>query len=280
MKDFGITLTVLSYRLRKLTGWHLSLGLLLLLGGCVTSTNDPSKGGVAISFDDHFIEDWYALKPMLDRYGAKVTFFVTCPDSLTPREVLLLKSLEADGHEIGFHGTIHGRSTDLIATQGPEGYKDIELSPGLGYMLAAGFTPTSYAHPGGNHNERVDSVLLAEGFRIQRDVAIARRTMFGVPLYRIAPKIMPWIYNPFDGESQVDALLIDTDGGLSVKDMEEAVGKAKATGTALMLFGHQPLSGPPVGGQYGFDIAFLEAILQRSQEAGLRYYRMSDLVAP
>ncbi len=246
--------------------------------GCVPKGEKDKMPGMAISFDDHFIEEWYALRPVFEKYNAKVTFFVTCSDSLTPREVNLLKQLQNDGHEIGYHGTVHSRSTELIAAFGPQGYKEQELSPGLSYMENAGFKPTSYAHPGGNHNPQVDSVLFSMGFKILRDVAISRRKVFGIPIYTMAPRIMPWIYYSFDNTPLVDALLIDTDSGLTMKEMKDAIATAKNNRTTLMLFGHEPLNHKPINGEYGFDIQFLESILKEAKHQGLNFYTMSELM--
>jgi peptidoglycan/xylan/chitin deacetylase (PgdA/CDA1 family) len=253
--------------------------LIIFMSACSNNAENTEKAGIAISFDDHFINDWYELRPLFQKYGAKVTFFVTCGDTLTTDEIAKLKQLEKDGHEIGFHGTVHGKSTELIAAVGPAKYAETELTPGLHYMKLAGFAPQSYAHPGGNHNDQVDSVLLATGFKILRDVAISRRKMFGVQLYALAPRLMDWIFYPFDQEKIVDALLIDTDAELTAEEMKEAITKAKKTGTALMLFGHQPLYSQPKNGAYGFDVAFLEKILKEAHEQKLQFYKMSELPA-
>jgi peptidoglycan/xylan/chitin deacetylase (PgdA/CDA1 family) len=259
-----------------------SFGLVMLMALLTLSCNPPAsnsdKAGIAISFDDHFIDEWFVLRPLFQQYGAKVTFFITCPDSLTEDEISKLKRLQEDGHEIGFHGTIHGRSTELIEAFGAKKYAEIELEPGLENMKRAGFTPTSYAHPGGNHNARVDSVLEAYGFVISRDVAIANRVYKGIPLYSLAPKIMRSIYYDFnEKDKQVDALLIDTDAGLTEEQMAEAIQQAKHTNKALMLFGHEPLVGEPRAGAYGFDVAFLNKILMEANQQGLRFYTMSEL---
>ena len=243
---------------------------------CRSGSETHEKAGVAISFDDHFIDEWFALRPMFQKYNAKVTFFITCPDSLTRDEITKLKLLQGDGHEIGFHGTIHGKSTELIAA-GPEKYKEIEITPGLSYMAKAGFKPTSYAHPGGNHNEQVDSVLLASGFKILRDVAISRRKIMGFQMYALAPRLMPWIYYSFNNEDIVDALLIDEDTGLTEPEMIEALERAKSTNKALMLFGHEPLYGKPQNGEYGFNVPFLEKILKEADRQKLKFYTMSEL---
>ncbi|MBI5346988.1 MAG: polysaccharide deacetylase family protein, partial [Candidatus Aenigmarchaeota archaeon] len=40
---------------------------------------DPQKhkAGVSLSFDDDHVDSWYSARPLLDKYGAKVTFCVT-----------------------------------------------------------------------------------------------------------------------------------------------------------------------------------------------------------
>ena len=249
----------------------------MLFVGCAKSGKESDKSGIAISFDDHFINEWYALRPLFQKYNAKVTFFITCGDSLTQDEVLKLKQLETDGHEIGFHGTVHGKSTELIDAFGPAKYKEIELVKGLKYMSDAGFHPTSYAHPGGNHNKQVDSVLFANGFEVLRDVAISRRVLYGIPVYTLAPKFMNWIFYPFDKTKSVDALLIDQDSGVTAQEIRDAIEKAKNTHTALMVFGHEPLYNKPVNGEYGFNVSFLEIILKEAKRQDLKFYTMTEL---
>ncbi|WP_221389852.1 polysaccharide deacetylase family protein [Dyadobacter sp. NIV53] len=249
----------------------------LLLLSCNKTEYKNEKSGIAISFDDHFINEWYTLRPLLQKYNAKVTFFITCSDSLTLDEITKLKQLRKDGHEIGFHGTIHGKSTEMIDAFGPQKYAETELLPGLKYMSDAGFYPTSYAHPGGNHNDQVDSVLLANGFKILRDVAVSRQILFGIPLYTLAPRIMNRIYYDFNNEQKVDALLIDQDSGVTENEIQDAVVKAKNTNTALMIFGHKPLYTKPGNGEYGFNVSFLETILKEAKKQNLKFYTMTEL---
>ena len=253
------------------------LSVLILVNACKQKSDSLEKAGLAISFDDHFIDEWYELRPLFRKYDAKVTFFITCGDTLTKGEIFKLSQLQSDGHEIGFHGTVHSVSTLMIGELGPQKYKETELLPGMAFMKEAGFNPTSYAHPGGNHNQQVDSVLFASGFKVLRDVAIANRKYMEIPLYSFAPRVMNWIYYPFNKERSVNALLIDTDTALNEEQMQEAVKRASDTGTALMLFGHKPLHGSPKTGEYGFDVGFLEKILQAAKTQHLKYYTMSEL---
>jgi len=249
----------------------------LLFLSCQQKTENSEKAGVAISFDDHFIDEWYALRPLLKKYNAKVTFFITCPDSLTKDEIFKIKQLQKEGHEIGFHGTIHGNATAMLASAGPQRYIETELEPGLRHLERIGIRPTSYAHPGGNHTDQADSVLLANGFKILRDVAQAERKLFGIPVYHFAPRIMNWIYYSFDKKQIVDALMIDEGTNISEKEIKDALGKAKKTNTAIMLFGHKPLYEKPKSGGYGFSVTFLETILKEAKTKDLKFYTMSEL---
>lgn len=254
------------------------LTFFFLFLGCGQETVKHEKSGIAISFDDRFIDEWYALRPLFQKYNAKVTFFVTCGDSLSADEISKLKQLESEGHELGFHGTIHGKSTELIKALGPEKYAATEIYPGIDAMKKAGFYPKSYAHPGGNHNDQVDSVLFANGFGILRDVAISRRKIYGIPVYTIAPRVMDWIFYGFKKKKLVDALLIDTDSGVTEEEIVDAIEKAKKTDSALMLFGHEPLYAAPKNGEYGFSVSFLEKILREASRQKLKFYTMSELL--
>ncbi|MCF0057751.1 polysaccharide deacetylase family protein [Dyadobacter sp. CY356] len=251
--------------------------IIFTLSSCKEKPASSEKAGIAISFDDHFINDWYALRPLFQKYNARVTFFLTCPDTLTSDEIVKIKQLQKDGHEIGFHGTIHGNATEMLKSQGAQKYIETELKPGLENLAKIGIKPTSYAHPGGNHTDQADSILLVNGFKILRDVAQAERKLFGISIYHFAPRIMNWIYYPFNKGQIVDALMIDEGTNISEKEIKEAIKKGKDTNTAIMLFGHQPLYEKPKNGEYGFSVAFLETILKEAKAQNLRFYTMSEL---
>ncbi len=245
-------------------------------GGCSPKEAPKGEGGVAISFDDRFIADWHRLRPLFNAYGARITFYIN-GDTLSREEIEMLRDLEQDGHEIGFHGTIHGDAAQLLAHHGIDGYLSMEIWPGLGYFRRQGFNPTSYAHPGGTSTPRTDSALLANGFLTLREVSKAERYFKRVRLYHLSPSRMPRIFYDFDNRKSFFALQIDRETKLSAAEMRKALEKARAEGTVLMLFGHQPLPADPSPDLYGFEVDFLERILEESRRRGLRFYTMSEL---
>ena len=229
-----------------------------------------------MSFDDRFIREWYQLRPLFQKYNAHVTFYITRFDSLTPTEITQLKTLQRDGHEIGCHGAIHVNSVAYVRQHSMQQYLNDEIYPALSAMKRQGFRPTSFAHPGGAHNDAIDRELLRQ-FVLLRDVALVERTLAGITL-RWSVRLMPSIYHHFDGDPTVDALLFDEGAGLDLSDLRVAMRKAKEDGTTLMLFGHKPYSLSVKPGGYGFLTERLDSILANSQRLGLKTYTMSELV--
>ncbi len=248
----------------------------VLVAMFVSCNRRRPAGGVALSFDDRFIADWYALRPLFKEFGARATFYIN-GDTLSGEEIEMLQSLKEDGHEIGFHGTVHGDAGQILRHHGVEGYLSIEIWPGLNYLRSLGFDPVSYAHPGGTSTAATDSALLANGFVTLRKVSKAERYFRGVKLYYLPPAWMPHIYYDFDGRKSFHSLQIDRETSLSVKEMAAALEKAGKKGKVLMLFGHQPLPKNPSPDQYGFETAFLRSILEESRKRGLKFYTMSEL---
>ena len=264
--------------MRERIGFTGILFLSFFLLGCNSEkSSGTAQGGLALSFDDHFIDEWYALAPLLKKHRAKSTFFLTCSTPLSAREISMLRALKQEGHEIGYHGTIHGNAKMMLRDEGVEGYLNREIQPGLRYLRDAGFNPTSYAHPGGNHTTQADSILLAQGFTVLRDVAKAERKMYGITLYHIPPRLHPFIYYKPGSGPMVDALLIDSETNISRKEIRDALVKAKETGTVLMLFGHKPLHSPPKSEEYGFQVPFLQYIVEQADSLNLRFYTMAEL---
>lgn len=122
------------------------------------------RGGIALSFDDDFVDQWFAQRELFARYDARVTFFVTRFAQLEEGELERLRTLEADGHEIGCHGVSH---LDAREAESAERYVREEVEPALAAMAAQGFTPASFAYPWGGRSAELDW-LLARRFPVVR----------------------------------------------------------------------------------------------------------------
>lgn len=120
---------------------------------------DGSGGAVALSFDDNSVADWTAMRPMLAKYGAKVTFFVTRYLLLSEDEHAQLHQLAADGHDIEYHTVSHQNAVEYVEAHGIDGYVEEEIEPALTAMRNDGFATREFAYPFGVRSEEIDAAL-------------------------------------------------------------------------------------------------------------------------
>jgi hypothetical protein len=114
---------------------------------------------LALSFDDHDLVGWTALRPIFDRYGARVTFFVSDYGSLGETERGQLRQLEADGHDIEYHSTSHENAELYSGEHGVAAYVDDDIVPALELMRADGYATTIFAYPFGARTAETDEAL-------------------------------------------------------------------------------------------------------------------------
>ncbi|MEA5402560.1 polysaccharide deacetylase family protein [Arcicella sp. DC2W] len=236
----------------------------------------PRPAGIALSFDDRFIKEWFELRPLFKKYHAKVTFYITQPDSLSTEEIEMLHQLQADGHEIGCHGAMHIGSINYVWEHSLEEYMQKEVFQALKTMKRQDFSPTTFAHPGGSQIWYIDRELLKH-FSLLRDVSMKERNIFGFT-YRREVENMDEIYHHHDDTRKVNALIIDVSANLTIEDIQKGLAKAQKEQSVMMLFGHKPLrkiTHKPE--EYGFDIFFLEQILSESAKLKLQYFTMNSL---
>lgn len=221
--------------------------------------------GICLSFDDRSVEEWYAMRPLLNKYNAKVTFFVTQFDSLTKLEIMKLKELENEGHEIGSHGAIHVLAEKYIQENSYSLYLENEVDASLIAMRLGGFNPISFAYPYGSNYWFTD-FLIAQKFDLVRNVY-----PYHLGNIRQADKVFT---KP--GERKVLwSVGIDGHNPITINEIEVAFKRVVERNEILLLYGHKPKSDSH--DEYSFDIIFLEEILKQAQSKKLVFYRIRDL---
>ena len=133
---------------------HLFAIILFLCIIIFYSCNDQEEysdtPGVVLSFDDYFPETWEQSFDLLEKYDAKVTFFVTAGKG-TP---FMLKAQER-GHEIGFHTITHPFLPEISKEQ-----FYIETVSKTDTFRAYGIELTSFAYPYGEYESWMNEELL------------------------------------------------------------------------------------------------------------------------
>ncbi|WP_051360008.1 polysaccharide deacetylase family protein [Adhaeribacter aquaticus] len=241
--------------------------LVFFIFSCKETKLPPS--GICISFDDRSVDEWFAIKNLLNEYDAKVSFFITQFDSLTASEIVKLKQLESDGHEIGSHGALHVVSEFYIKNNTYKDYLENEINPSIRSMKQAGFNIKSFAYPYGAKYWFTDFMLLQK-FDVLRSVTSINKEK--------DLTLIDEIYYDFNGDRTLSAIGIDTNGKVTKEMIKNAIKRASDNNQVLMVYGHIPMSSP-ASNSYELDIDFLKFILVEAKRKGLEFYRFKDLTA-
>lgn len=117
-------------------------------------------GSVALSFDDSYLDSWMAIRPMLSKYHAHVTFFVAFFPGFNAMQRDQLRQLAEDGHDIEYHSTNHFDAVQFTDEYGIDEYIATDIMPGLTAMRAAGYAARTFAYPKGARTADMDEALL------------------------------------------------------------------------------------------------------------------------
>jgi peptidoglycan/xylan/chitin deacetylase (PgdA/CDA1 family) len=137
-----------------------ALGLTPLSFAELAAPDTAPRSGLALTFDDAFISQWYDLRTVFARHDAHATFFVTRFYQLRTADLDRLRELRADGHAIELHGHNHLNAPEYVEEHGLAAYLADEVVPAISAMQAKGFEPTSFAYPFGQRTGRLDRALL------------------------------------------------------------------------------------------------------------------------
>lgn len=134
------------------------------------AAGDGRGPGLALSFDDDSVASWTALRPMLQQYAARATFFVSRYRELSAGRRDELRALAGDGHSLAAHSVRHLRAPAYVEEFGLRDYLRDEALPSIVEMEADGFPITAYAYPFGARTDELDRALL-EHVAVLRSVA-------------------------------------------------------------------------------------------------------------
>ena len=149
---------------KRITNLTLLCLLLFVNQSCnkndVTSDGSNTRGGIALTFDDNYIDNWYPNLDLFDSLGVKATFYISNYNKLNDGQKRKLREIRDHGHEIAFHSTNHVNFLKCADSSGVEKMIREEVSHGLRLMNKDGFYPTTFAYPYGKHNDILDKLLL------------------------------------------------------------------------------------------------------------------------
>ncbi len=104
-------------------------------------------GTLCLTFDDLFVDNWCAARPVFQMHDAKVTFCVSHLHEATKSQIHGLHQLQDDGHEIGFHTRTHPRLGAYLQRHGLDHWLRHEIDEGIAEHRNLGLPARSFACP-------------------------------------------------------------------------------------------------------------------------------------
>lgn len=132
-------------------------GLAFVTYADIVEGKRPNGGGLALSFDDSAVSSWTAGRELFQRYGARLTFFVS---NWNPSMRDGLRTLAADGHDIEAHSVHHLRGPVVVEERGLDAYISEEIVPSINVLRSDGFPTTTFAYPYGARTSETDRAIL------------------------------------------------------------------------------------------------------------------------
>jgi peptidoglycan/xylan/chitin deacetylase (PgdA/CDA1 family) len=119
------------------------------------------RDAVVLSFDDGYEDAATVVTPLLVKYGAHASFYVSADLIGTPRHATWreLRAMRAAGMEIGCHGSRHLDLTTLSRREAT--YEIGHCATALTHYLGA---PRTYAYAAGQYNAQAMQLLKRFGF--------------------------------------------------------------------------------------------------------------------
>jgi peptidoglycan/xylan/chitin deacetylase (PgdA/CDA1 family) len=239
---------------------------LFLLFSCEKENHKPVKktyrAGVILSFDDAYVNEWFATNNKLKKYAWKGTFCVCKINTLRHYQILKLFELQKEGHEIAGHTLNHINAVDFLRVHSIDEYINQEIDPMLNLMSFYGLKVTSFAYPYGARTQKLDAALL-EKFKIIRGRAFCEENAAKQGCY-------------FNESNLVFSFSIDdTHNHFNIPHLLKLLEYAKKNNKILILNSHKTVEN--VTGDYQTKNATLELICKYIKRNNMKFYTLSDL---
>ena len=235
----------------------------LRLEDCIPS--EAPAGLLLLTFEGRHFDEWLQAMPLLERYGAHATFFVSGP--INGEAIRAMKQLHEAGHSVGLNGLAQKRADEEVAAKGADRFYKEEIELQLENCRVAYIPITSYAYPQRCHTDATDALFK------QRSFAHVRGVQDGLGKLHTDDRA----FYPTDGQSlpyRLDAVPAGKAYHTDIKDILSCLRRAAAQKEVFVIASHG-ISSDADG--YDMQTAWLERILATAQSCGLRAAGFDEL---
>lgn len=216
------------------------------------------RPAASFTFDDFPLSAWTAAGPLLERYGAKATYYAAgtycgrVEDGLTYYDEATLIEVHDAGHEVGCHSFSHEHGPTLSSTLLDD---DLERNAIFLKEVLGDVEPLDFAYPYGELSPRTKR-LAGGRFASSRG-------------------IHPGVNGPTADLSQLRAIPLER-RSWNAAEVERWIAAAKAVNGWLVFFSHDVSDDPS---PYGATPAMLEHALAAARDAGFDLDPVNNVLA-
>jgi len=225
-------------------------------------TSVQNSAGVALTFDDDSVDQWFEIKDILKKYHVNATFYVAHFNSLNASQINKLRILQDQGNEIAFHGLEHRDAVEYLKDNSIDAYLNDEIISGLDLMKKAGFNPVDFSYPSGHGNNTLTERLRKYFLHIRLTASLKNGDGF--------------YYEYGSNKTEIYGIGIDDiTYDYTLDDIFKSISKAKENNKIIIFYAHIPVQNNPQ--MYQLSADRLEKILINASENNMKFYKISEL---
>jgi peptidoglycan-N-acetylglucosamine deacetylase len=217
--------------------------------------------GIALTFDDFYLDNWIGLLPIFQKYQARATFFICTACTDNPLDKSKILQLYNAGNEIGTHSHHHYHIREYLYGHPLSDYYKFELAPSLQFFDSLDIPVTSFAYPYGERTRESDEYLSKYFHKIR-----------GISSLRPSEDNAFILYN---NTILIYGAYIDRASPYHLEDFKKAIVIAKEHRAVLVLIGHNPDSSSTY--DWTFPVALVDSICNFTVRQKMRFYSLRDL---
>lgn len=223
------------------------------------NTDKSLPAGIALTFDDYSVDNWYAYADLLDSLNVKATFYISNFNKLNASQIHKLHNLQLRGHEIAFHSTNHVNFVKYLEKNKCDKLIEEEIVNGLQLMNREGFYPQTFAYPFGAHTDALDKILL----KYFKSVRVLNGT-----------KDLTTSLSPLSNNTMLHGLGIDEQSKRSLGQIEGLLNQASQKRSCAVLLVHNIERRDT---QLELPLWKLRRILLKAISLNLKFYTITEL---
>ncbi|MCU0421592.1 MAG: polysaccharide deacetylase family protein [Bacteroidia bacterium] len=249
--------------------WIICILLILALSTCKKDDQHQILGPGIFLSTDLPAHTWFDLREYLLSRNAKITFYTQSYQFLDSASKAKIKIMMQDGHEMAHHTSHHIHADEYMRSHSISDYMHNEIYNMDSALEADGIFTENFAYPYGDFTQETDRALLQRFKSIRKIISpYANKKLADVDQ----------IYYRFKGVRILYGCTVDSKMNFNVKEILEALDKAKSSRQTISLYCHFVNRGQAeLNNQLAINYNDFIAIIEHANKLRLKFYTAKEI---